>query len=86
MGTDGNVGYFNINKGSGTGGFAFTTYNADGSILQNNLNLKASGVVQASYYGTSGNSADSEDIAITGFDASGNLVRNYDANARSNHV
>ena len=82
MGTDGNVGYFNINKGSGTGGFAFNTYNADGSILQSNLNLKASGVVQASYYSSTENAADSETVAIGGFDASGNIVRNYAANAR----
>jgi hypothetical protein len=82
MGTDGNVGYFNINKGSGTGGFAFKTYNADGSMLQDNLNLKASGIVQASYYTATGNSADSESVAIAGFDASGNIVRHYESNAR----
>ena len=82
MGTDGNVGYFNMNKGSGTGGFVFTTHNSDGSLLQSNLNLKASGVIQASYYTASGNSADTENVAIGGFDASGNLVRNYTANAR----
>jgi hypothetical protein len=82
MGTDGNVGYFNINKGSGTGGFAFKTYNADGSMLQDNLNLKASGIVQASYYTATGNSADSESVAIAGFDASGNVVRHYQSNAR----
>jgi hypothetical protein len=82
MGTDGNVGYFNINKGSGSGGFAFNTYNADGSLLQRNMNLLASGVVQASYYTATGNAADSEAVAIAGFDVSGNLVRNYAANAR----
>jgi len=73
---------FNINKGSGTGGFAFNTYNADGSLLHNNLNLKASGVVQAGYYSVSGNAADNEEVAISGFDASGNIVRHYSANAR----
>ena len=82
MGTDGDVAYFNINKGSGSGGFAFNTYNADGSLLQNNLNLLASGVVQAAYYTASGNAADTEAVAIGGLDASGNLVRNYAANAR----
>ena len=82
MGTDGNVGYFNINKGSGTGGFAFNTYNADGSLLQSNLNLNGSGVIQAAYYSASQNSADSEEVAIGGFDANGNLVRNYASNAR----
>jgi hypothetical protein len=82
MGTDGNVGYFNINKGAGSGGFAFNTYNADGSLLQRNMNLLASGVVQASYYTASSNAADIEAFAIAGMDASGNLVRNYSANAR----
>ena len=82
MGTDGNVGYFNINKGSGTGGFAFNTYNANGSLLQSNLNLKASGIVQASYYTASGNANDTEEIAVMGIDASGNLVRNYNMNKR----
>jgi hypothetical protein len=82
MGTDGNVGYFNINKGSGTGGFAFKTYNADGTLLQSNLNLMSSGVVQASYYTASGNADDSESVAVMGIDASGNLVRNYNINKR----
>jgi hypothetical protein len=82
MGTDGNVGYFNINKGSGTGGFAFNTYNADGTLLQSNLNLKASGVIQASYYTATGNADDSESVAVIGFDASGNIVRHYQSNAR----
>ena len=82
QGYDGNVGYFKINKGTGTGGFSFKTYNADGSLLQSNLNLLASGVIQAAYYTATGNAADSETIAIAGMDASGNLVRNYAANAR----
>ena len=82
MGTDGNVGYFNINKGSGIGGFEFKTYNADGSLLQSNLNLTGSGVVQASYYTASGNANDFESVAIMGFDASGNIVRHYSSNLR----
>jgi hypothetical protein len=82
MGTDGNVGYFNINKGSGTGGFAFKTYNADGTLLQSNLNLMASGIVNASYYTSTGNAADSESVAVAGFDASGNIVRLYQSNER----
>ena len=82
QGYDGNVGYFNINKGSGSGGFSFKTYNADGSMLQSNLNLLASGVVQAAYYTATGNASDFETIAIAGMDASGNLVRNYASNAR----
>jgi hypothetical protein len=77
-----NVGYFKINKGSGSGGFSFRTYNTDGTLLQSNLNLLASGVIQASYYTATGNVADSEAVALMGFDASGNFVRNYAANAR----
>lgn len=82
MGYDGQTGYFKINKGSGSGGFSFRTYDSDGSLLQNNLNLLASGVIQASYYTATGNGADSEDVAISGFDASGNMVRDYSKNAR----
>jgi Spondin-like TSP1 domain len=81
-GYDGQVGYFKINKGTGSGGFSFRTYNADGTLLQNNLNLLASGVIQASYYTTTGMAADFEPVAFMGFDASGNFVRNYAANAR----
>jgi hypothetical protein len=83
MAMDGsNVGQFSINKGSGTGGFSFNTHNADGSILQSNLKLLASGVIQAAHYTASGNAADTESVAIAGLDANGNLVRNYQANAR----
>lgn len=82
QGYDGNVGYFNINKGSGSGGFSFKTYNSDGSLLQSNLNLLASGIIQASYYTATGNAADFETIAVSGFDISGNIVRSYTANSR----
>jgi hypothetical protein len=77
-----NVGKFSINKGSGSGGFSFKTYNSNGSLLQNNLNLLASGVVQAAYYTATGNAGDSEAVAIAGLDGNGNLVRNYAINAR----
>ena len=46
------------------------------------MNLKASGVIQASYYTATGNTADSESVAVAGFDASGNIVRNYQSNVR----
>ena len=82
MGTDGNVGTFSINKGSGTGGFKFSTYNSNGSLLQNNLNLLSSGVIQAQYYTATNHSEDIDDVAVMGLDASGNLVRNYATNAR----
>ena len=83
MAMDGsNVGKFSINKGTGTGGFQFNTYNANGTLAQSNLNLLPSGVVQAAYYNATGNASDSEAVAIAGLDADGKLVRNYAANAR----
>ena len=82
MGTDGNVGKFSINKGSGSGGFQFSTFNSDGSLLQTNMNLLSSGVVQAPYYTATNNSEDTDDVAVMGLDANGNIVRNYATNAR----
>jgi hypothetical protein len=81
-----NIGYFNINKGSGTGGFAFNTYDASGNLSQNNLNLAADGKVQAVAYSKTTEALDSETYAIASFDASGNLVRNYQQNARLRSV
>jgi hypothetical protein len=81
-----NVAYFNINKGSGTGGFAFNTYDASGNLAQNNLNLSADGKVQAVAYQRTTDALDSETYAIASFDASGNLVRNYQQNARLRSV
>lgn len=84
VGQDGSsVGYFNINKGaSGTGGFKFGTYAADGTLAQSNLELAADGSVKIDKYKATTNAADSETNAIASFDASGNLVRNYQQNAR----
>lgn len=79
---DSNVGQFKVNKGSGVGGFTFSTYSANGSLLFTNLNLLSSGVIQAQYYTATGNASDSEAVAIAGLDANGNWVRNYAANAR----
>ena len=79
---DGNVGQFRINKGTGTGGFSFSTYSSNGSLLQSNLNLLASGMIQAPYYMGSGSAADFESVAAVGFDESGNIIRNYALNAR----
>jgi hypothetical protein len=84
VGQDGSsVGYFNINKGaSGTGGFKFGTYAADGTLAQSNLELAADGSVKIDKYKATTNDADSETNAIASFDANGNLVRNYQQNAR----
>jgi len=77
------VGQFNINKGTGTGGFQFNTYTSNGTLAFNNMNLLANGQVQAVYYNYSGNStSDFETVAIAGFDTNGNMVRNYAANQR----
>lgn len=82
LSNDGNVAQVRMNKGNGTGGFAFATYNPNGTLMQSNLNLLASGMIQASYYSASRNGADFETVAAAGFDASGNIVRNYDLNNR----
>ena len=77
------TGYFNINKGTGVGGFNFQTYDANGNLLQNNMSMNASGTVQVPYYSTvTTDSADSETTAMAVFDATGNLVRSYQQNAR----
>ena len=79
---DGNVGQFRINKGTGTGGFSFSTFSSNGTLLQSNLNLLASGMIQAAYYTATGAAADFESVAAAGFDASGNLIRNFALNTR----
>lgn len=76
------VAYFNINKGSGTGGFKFGTYASDGSLAQSNLELAADGTVKIDKYKATTDEKDSEDNAIASFDANGNLVRNFQQNAR----
>lgn len=83
IGMDQNTaGVFRVNKGSGTGGYTFSTYNADGSLYKNNLNLNASGTIQAPYYQSSGNTQDSETTAVASFDQTGNMVRDYSYNTR----
>lgn len=76
------VAYFNINKGTGTGGFKFGTYGADGTLAQSNLELAADGSVKIDKYKATTNAQDSEANAIASFDANGNLVRNYQQNQR----
>ena len=83
MGFDNNTkGYFNVNKGTGTGGFQFQTFKSNGQLDKINLNLESSGVVQAPYYSASANTLDSETVAIAGFDSQGNLVRSFQQNNR----
>jgi hypothetical protein len=77
------IGQFNINKGVGTGGFQFKTYNSNGTLAFTNMSLRSNGQVQAVYYNkTSDTAADFEAVAIAGFDADGNLVRDYQSNVR----
>ena len=78
------VGYFRVNKGAaGTGGFKFGTYDQNGLIVPGSqLSLLANGMVNAALYTATGAAADSEAVAIAGFDADGNLIRNYASNAR----
>jgi len=77
------TGYFNINKGTGSGGFNFQTFNADGVTNKTNLTLNGAGSVQIPYYSTvTTDSQDSETTAMAAFDASGNIVRSYNQNQR----
>lgn len=73
---------FAINKGSGTGGFSFSTYGEHGTLLSTHLNLLSNGVVQMPYYQLSGNALDTEQVSLLGWDEHGNLVRNYNGNYR----
>lgn len=79
----GGVGTFAYNKGiDGAGGFNFSTYNSNGTLAANNMNLLTSGEVQAPYYKKTLDPNDFEDYAVAAFDLSGNLVRDYNANER----
>ena len=81
------TGYFNINKGTGSGGFNFQTFNADGVTNKTNLSLNGSGSVQIPYYSTvTTDSQDSETTAMVVFDSTGNLVRSYQQNQRFRSV
>jgi len=75
-------GHFNVNKGSGIGGFSFKTYDNSNNLVATNMVLDQSGSVQMEYYKKTTDVNDSEDVAIAGLDASGTLVRNYEANER----
>ena len=81
-----NVATFKINKGTGSGGFKFNTYDATGNISKNNMNLNADGSVQIVGYQKTNDSNDSETTAIAAFDASGNIVRSYQTNQRLRSV
>jgi hypothetical protein len=76
------VASFSVNKGTGSGGFSFSTYNSDGSLYKNNLNLDSTGLIQAPSYNVTTSLADTENVAIMGLDSNGNLIRNYMANQR----
>ncbi len=84
MGLNGTtVAQFNVNKGaSGSGGFSFNTYYENGVLQHNNMNVRANGQIQTVFYNATTSAADSEAVAIAGFDSNGNLVRNFAANQR----
>jgi hypothetical protein len=77
-----NTGYFNINKGSGTGGFTFKTHDNNGNETQTNLSLHAAGSIQIPYYQATGDTQDSETTALMAFDSNGNIVRTFKQNQR----
>lgn len=82
-----NLAYLKVNKGAaGTGGFKFATHNNDGAEAQVNLELLADGHVKAVKYSATGDTLDTEANAIAAFDANGQLVRNYQQNARFRSV
>lgn len=77
------IGYFNMNAGaSGTGGFKFSTLNSDGSEAAVNLHIQKTGNIIVPAYAATNNSLDSEARAFAAFNAEGQLVRDYDQNAR----
>ncbi len=77
------IGYLKVNKGAaGTGGFKFATHADDGTVAQVNLELLADGYVKAVKYASTGDSLDTETNAIAAFDQNGQLVRNFQQNAR----
>jgi hypothetical protein len=71
-----------INKGSGTGGFVFTTNNSDGSLERVNMSLNSNGTVTLPQYLRTADPYDDENYAIAGFDANGKIVRAYQQNRR----
>lgn len=70
------------NKGDGTGGFVFTTHNADGSINKLNMSLNANGTILLPEYQRTNDPYDDENYAIATFDAQGKLQRGYQQNRR----
>jgi hypothetical protein len=79
------VATINVNKGAGTGGFVFRTYNSDGVNNMLHLSLNVDGTVTAPYYQLT-NNANDVPTAIAAIDENGNLVRYYDANQRISSV
>jgi F5/8 type C domain len=79
-----NKGYFNMNAGSsGTGGFKFSTYDANGQNEVVNLSLDKFGYAKMPKYAATNDALDSEpSAAIVTFNSAGQLVRDYQQNAR----
>lgn len=78
-------GAFGVNPGSnGTAGFKFTSYDQNGGNAVSNMNLNSNGSVQIQYYNATNVPSDllEPNQAIATFDASGNLQRGYNINAR----
>ena len=70
------------NKGDGTGGFVFTTHNADGSVSKLNMSLNANGTILLPEYQRTDDPYDDENYAIATFDGQGTLRRGYQQNRR----
>jgi F5/8 type C domain len=77
-------GYFNMNPGaSGTGGFKFSTFDANGQNEVVNLSLDKFGYAKMPKYSATNNALDTEaSSAIVTVNSAGQLVRDYQQNAR----
>jgi hypothetical protein len=79
-----NKGYFNMNPGaSGTGGFKFSTYDVNGQNETVNFSLDKFGYAKMPKYSATNDALDTEaSSAIVTFNSAGQLVRDYQQNAR----
>ena len=82
MGQNTGGSYFVMNPNGGTSDFNFKVTHANGTDNKTLMTMRGSGQIQAVFYNKTASSDDSETVAIAGFDASGNLVRQYPINAR----
>ena len=81
-----NTAYLKINKGAGSGGFAFQTHGSTGALEKTHMELSEYGYVTMPLYSATTDGIDQEPTAIASFDPQGKLVRNYQQNTRLRSV